>query len=65
VLFRAVLRAGPLAVRLAMTAAALVTVVIGLAVSPAVQIAALMLVVSAGIVVESRGLPWGHVPKHH
>jgi low temperature requirement protein LtrA len=65
VLFRAVLRAGSLAARLAMTGAALVTVVIGLQVSPAVQIAALTLAVGAGIVVEARGLRWEHVPKHH
>jgi low temperature requirement protein LtrA len=52
--FRAVLRTGPLAPRLAMAAAAVATVVIGLAVSSEVQIAALTLVVVAGILAESR-----------
>ncbi len=54
VAFRAVLRTGPLAPRLAVALAAVATVVIGLEVSPEVQIATLVLVVVAGILAETR-----------
>ena len=54
VALRAVLRTGPLAVRLGVAAVAVPTVAIGLALSPEVQIAALTLVVVVGIVAESR-----------
>ena len=52
--FRAVLRTGPLAPRLAVAVVAVPTVVIGLEVSSEVQIAALTLVVVAGILAEER-----------
>jgi low temperature requirement protein LtrA len=54
VLFRAVLHTGPLALRLTMAGAAVITVLIGLVVSPEAQIAALTLVVVAGILSEMR-----------
>jgi low temperature requirement protein LtrA len=54
VLFRAVLHTGPLAPRLAVAGAAVTTVLIGLVVSPEAQIAALTLVVVAGILSEMR-----------
>ncbi len=54
VAFRAVLRTGPLAPRLAVAAVAVATVVIGLEISPELQIATLTLVVVAGIVAETR-----------
>jgi len=53
-LLRYVLRTGPLAPRLAMSAIALVTVVVGLEVSAELQIAALTLIVTAAIVIEAR-----------
>jgi hypothetical protein len=49
------LRAGPLLVRLALAAVALLTVVAGLEVSPELQIGALVLVIGVGIGVETRG----------
>ena len=52
--FRAVLRTGPLAPRLTVAGGALITALIGLVVSAEVQIAALTLVVVAGILVETR-----------
>jgi low temperature requirement protein LtrA len=52
--FRAVLRTGPLALRLTVAAAAVPTVVIGLKVSPELQIAVLTLVVVASILAEAR-----------
>jgi low temperature requirement protein LtrA len=55
--FRAVLRTGPLAPRLVLAAAALVTVLVGFAVSPELQLAALAAVVTATIVVETRRAP--------
>jgi low temperature requirement protein LtrA len=54
VAFRAVLRTGPLAPRLAVAALAVATVVIGLEISPEMQIAVLTLVVVAGIAAEAR-----------
>jgi low temperature requirement protein LtrA len=54
VAFRAVLRTGPLAPRLAVAALAVATVVIGLEISPEIQIAVLTLVVVAGIAAEAR-----------
>jgi low temperature requirement protein LtrA len=53
-LFRYVLRTGPLAPRLAMTAAALVTAVVGLELSAETQIAALTLIIIAGVLGEAR-----------
>jgi low temperature requirement protein LtrA len=58
VLFRAVLRSGPVAPRAAIGLVALVTVVVGLTVSPEAQIAALAAVVAAGIVIEPRATAW-------
>ena len=54
VALRAVLRTGPLTGRLGVAAAAVPTVVVGLAISPEWQIATLTLVVAGGIVAESR-----------
>ena len=54
VAFRAALRTGPLAPRLAVAVVAVPTVVIGLEISPEVQIATLTLAVVAGIVAEAR-----------
>ena len=53
VALRAVLRTGPLTRRLCIAAAAVPTVVIGLWISPELQLAALTLVVVAGILVEA------------
>jgi low temperature requirement protein LtrA len=54
VALRAVLRTGPLGPRLAVAVAAVPTVVIGLHLSPELQIAVLTLVVIAGILAETR-----------
>jgi low temperature requirement protein LtrA len=54
VALRAVLRTGPLGPRLAVAVAAVPTVVIGLQLSPELQIAVLTLVVVAGILAETR-----------
>src|SRR5712691_8315463 len=54
-LLRYVLRTGPLSPRLAMAGGASATVIVGTAVSPEAQIVALTLIMSAGIVYESRG----------
>ena len=54
VALRAVLRTGPLGLRLSVAVAAVPTVVIGLTVSPEFQIAVLTLVVVAGILAETR-----------
>jgi len=54
VLFRHLLSIGPLLPRLAIAAAALVTVLVGLEVSAEAQLAALTVVVSIGIVTEPR-----------
>jgi low temperature requirement protein LtrA len=51
--FRYVLRTGPLAPRLGLVVLALVTVVVGLEVSPEAQIAALAILLAAGVVFES------------
>jgi low temperature requirement protein LtrA len=56
VLFRYVLHTGPLTLRLGMAVAALATVVVGREVSAEVQIAALTLIVTAGILVETHVL---------
>jgi low temperature requirement protein LtrA len=61
VALRAVLRTGPLGIRLSVAVAAVPTVVIGLEVSPELQIAVLTLVVVAGTLAEARRrqpLPW-------
>jgi hypothetical protein len=57
VLLRFILGTGPLRLRLIVAGTALVTVVAGLAVSAEAQLAALALVVAAGIVVESFRAP--------
>jgi low temperature requirement protein LtrA len=54
VALRAVLSTGPIGLRLSVAVAAVPTVVIGLEVSPELQIAALTLVVVAGILAETR-----------
>jgi low temperature requirement protein LtrA len=54
VALRAVLHTGPLGLRLSVAVAAVPTVVIGLEVSPELQIAVLTLVVVAGILAEAR-----------
>jgi low temperature requirement protein LtrA len=52
--FRLLLRTGPVATRLAIAAIALATVIVGFRISPEAQLAALTVIVTAGIVVEPR-----------
>jgi low temperature requirement protein LtrA len=56
VVFRSVLRTGPLVLRLGMALLALPTVVVGLEISPEAQIAALVLILGAGLFLESRSI---------
>jgi len=58
VLFRLVLRAGPVATRLAIGVVALATVFVGLAVSAEAQIAVLAALVTVGILIEPRVTAW-------
>jgi low temperature requirement protein LtrA len=54
VAFRAILRTGPLQVRVVLAAASLATVPVGLLVTPELQLAALAVIVAVGIAIEPR-----------